>query len=462
MMHKRLASGLSLCALGAGLGVLIAAGALLTAASIAGVFNTRPGTWTVRLAPFEKLPALALRVNVAGVVRLALSPVGQRLLDGGGKSTSFGHLGFRRNGRTLVVSCVPCRIDDPRLAGLPIELPLELRLTPDLAGEQNARITGVVSTPGALAEFTATLAPERIDLAWSVPSTEVATLVRILAAAVPEEPWALIQGTAAASGSLTLPTQQVHAALQLAGLAVHGLGTESLADGMFEQPCTDREGTPRRIINGPGSRFWLALESLGERLPAAVLAAEDQRFFAHAGYDEQEIGSALAVFDMRGPPAQSAAARARRGASTVTQQLARTLFTGGERSATRKLRELLYAVEMERTLGKRRILELYLNAVDWGPGLCGARSAARTYFRKAPERLSALEAAWLATSLRYPRRAYEREFLPGRADLARAHEVVAQMRSLPASERRRAARQALAFARAPRGAPIAASAVAAR
>ena len=84
----------------------------------------------------------------------------------------------------------------------------------------------------------------------------------------------------------------------------------------------------------------------------------------------------------------------------MTQQLARTLFTGGEKTAARKLRELLYAIEMERTLGKPRILELYLNTVDWGPGLCGARAAARTYFRKRPEQLTPLEAAWLAGILR--------------------------------------------------------------
>jgi len=115
-----------------------------------------------------------------------------------------------------------------------------------------------------------------------------------------------------------------------------------------------------------------------------------------------------------------------------------------------------------RTLGKERILELYLNTVDWGPGLCGARTASRTYFGKAPAKLSTLESAWLAASLRQPQRAYEREFLTGRADLVRTHGVLAQMRSVPSSERARSARQSLAFASAPRRTPIAASAAATR
>jgi membrane peptidoglycan carboxypeptidase len=236
-------------------------------------------------------------------------------------------------------------------------------------------------------------------------------------------------------------------------VAVSGLGTEALADGMFEQACTDGTSAPARIINGPGSHFWLPLDSFGARLPAAVLAAEDQRFYEHPGYDPREIEAVLSP---------GTAARTPRGASTLTQQLARTLYTGGERSAARKLRELLYAVEMERTLGKERILELYLNTVDWGPGLCGARVAARTYFGKTPARLTALESAWLAASLRQPQRAYDREFLTGRADLARAHGVLARMRSIPAGERARLARQSLAFARAPRQTPVAASAAATR
>jgi hypothetical protein len=453
MKRKRIASALLYCCLGLGLGVLIAAAAILTAAATAGVFNTRAGAWTMKLAPFARFPSLGMTVNVPGTLRLALSPVGQRLLDGGSRTTSIGRLTFRRHDRTLVVVCSPCRLDDSRLAGRPLAIPLELRLTPHDDGDLNAPIAGVLNSQGLQADFAATLLPDRIDLSWSLPATEVATLVRVLATAIPEANTAQIKGTLTATGMLSLPTLRATSTVHFDQLKVSGLGTESLAEGMFEHACTDRDGTPKRIINGPGSRFWAPLEEFGDRLPAAVLAAEDQRFYSHPGYDTSEITAALTQW--------SAVPRTLRGASTLTQQLARSLYTGGERSALRKLRELLYAVEMERTLGKPRILELYLNTVDWGPGLCGARVAARTYFGKAPSRLSTLETAWLAASLRQPQRAYEREFLTGRADLERTQAVLAQMRSVPSVERARSARQSLVFARAPRQTPIAASAKAA-
>jgi membrane peptidoglycan carboxypeptidase len=361
----------------------------------------------------------------------------------------------------LIVVCTPCRLDETRLSTRPVALPLELRVTPRDDGEMNARLDGVLNSQGVLAEFAATLTPQRIEVSWSVPTTEVATLVRVLATAIPEAQVAQIKGTLSATGTLTLPSLRANSTLVLDQLEVSGLGTETLASGMFEQPCTDRDGAPHRIVNGPGSRYWSPLEAFGDRLPAAVLAAEDQRFFDHPGYDTQEIAAALTLFEPA-HPSVGAASRSLRGASTLTQQLARTLYTGGERSAVRKLRELLYAVEMERTLGKERILELYLNTVDWGPGLCGARTASRTYFGKAPAKLSTLESAWLAASLRQPQRAYEREFLTGRADLVRTHGVLAQMRSVPSSERARSARQSLAFASAPRRTPIAVSAAATR
>ena len=459
MKHRRVTSTLFYCALGLGLGALIAASAFITAAATADVFNTRAGSWTTTLAPFARFPSFGVTVNVPGLLRLAVSPVGQRVLDGGSKSTAIGHLTFRSHDRTLIVACTPCLLDDARLSSQPVALPMELRLTPRGTGDLNAPIDGVLSSQGVLVQFVAALTPERIGFDWSVAKTDVAALVRALAVAIPEASDAQVRGTLSASGTLTLPEMRTNSSLQLDRLEVSGLGTKALVDAAFEQLCTDRDGAPQRIVNGPGSRYWMPLEQLGDRLPAAVLAAEDQRFFGHRGYDPVEIAATLNGFDAH-HSAPDAVSQPLRGASTLTQQLARTLYTGGERSAIRKLRELLYAVEMERTLGKQRILELYLNTVDWGPGLCGARAAARTYFGKTPARLTALESAWLAGSLRHPQRAYEREFLTGRPDLIHTRGVLAQMRSVPVLERVRSSRQSLAFAPAPRQTPIAASAAA--
>ena len=461
MRNKRRTPALLYCALGLVIGVAIAVGAVLTAAAIAGVFNTRPGAWTVHITPFERLPSLGFTVNVPGTLRLALSPVGERILDGRTRTTAIGTLAFRRHDRTLVVVCSPCRLDDARLAAQPLTLPLELRLTPRDDGDLNGHIDGVLNTEGVRADLSATLASEMIEVAWSVPATEAADVVRALASVVPEAQTAQISGSIAARGTLLLPSMPGRSSLQLDHLEVSGLGTESLSDGMFQQDCTDRDGAPKKIVNGPGSRFWIAMTDLGDRLPAAVVAAEDQHFFEHPGYDSQEISASLAVLEP-GNPSMVSAPQSTRGTSTLTQQLARTLYTGGERSATGALRQLLYAVEMEHTLGKQRILELYLNTADWGPGVCGVRSAARMYFGKSAARLTTLESAWLAASLLQPHRAYEREFLTGRAELARTHRVLAQMRSVPSSERAQSARQSLVFAHAPRQTPLAASASAAQ
>jgi membrane peptidoglycan carboxypeptidase len=220
-------------------------------------------------------------------------------------------------------------------------------------------------------------------------------------------------------------------------LDVGGLGTERLQYGWFRFGCSQNDGSQRAVISGDGERTWVAGDSLGAYLPAAVVAAEDQRFHQHAGYDAEEIAALLATIDDGRP---------KRGASTITQQLARTLFTGGERTAARKLREWLYAIEMERTLGKPRILELYLNTVDWGPGLCGAKAAARAYFNKSPARLTPIEAAWLAGALRNPHAAWQRQFAIREPDHERAALVLMQMRDWPKRERQRWAAQPLVFA----------------
>ena len=119
-----------------------------------------------------------------------------------------------------------------------------------------------------------------------------------------------------------------------------------------------------------------------------------------------------------------------RGASTITQQLAKNLFLDGRRTLRRKLRELVYAVELERALGKRRILELYLNVVEFGPEIYGVRAAADRYFLKRPERLSAREAAFLAAILPSPRTSYERAYLGGRVPDRRIDAILDNMARL--------------------------------
>jgi membrane peptidoglycan carboxypeptidase len=165
---------------------------------------------------------------------------------------------------------------------------------------------------------------------------------------------------------------------ELRGVAVAGLGTDRLRRPVQLSGCV----TVPRVGSGPAWR----------RLGAAIVAAEDQRYYEHPGYDLAEMRLALAT--------NAAAGRAARGASTISQQLARMVYTGAEREPSRKVRELLYAVEMERTLGKARILDLYMAMAPWGSGGCGAEAAARAMYGRPLARLQVHELARLAAGLR--------------------------------------------------------------
>jgi monofunctional biosynthetic peptidoglycan transglycosylase len=125
-----------------------------------------------------------------------------------------------------------------------------------------------------------------------------------------------------------------------------------------------------------------------------VVAAEDIGFFGHAGFDLSEMRAALEKAVEAG--------EAPRGASTVTQQLAKNLWLSPSRHPWRKVKEALLTWQLERTLPKRRILELYLNVVQFGPGIYGAEAAARRFFGKQAADLTEEEAAQLAAGLPRP------------------------------------------------------------
>jgi monofunctional biosynthetic peptidoglycan transglycosylase len=141
----------------------------------------------------------------------------------------------------------------------------------------------------------------------------------------------------------------------------------------------------------------VSLDRISPRLVRAVVASEDASFFGHAGFDWDEIKNAAEQ--------NWKAGRTVRGASTITQQLAKNLWLGTERSYLRKLREALLAVKLERSLSKKRILTLYLDVAEWGNGVFGAEAAARRWFGVDARDLSAAQAATLAAMLPAPRRA---------------------------------------------------------
>jgi monofunctional biosynthetic peptidoglycan transglycosylase len=142
------------------------------------------------------------------------------------------------------------------------------------------------------------------------------------------------------------------------------------------------------------NQHWVPLGRIAIWLREAVVNSEDARFYEHPGVDVVELRAALA---------QAAEGNRARGASTLTQQLAKNLWLGEERSLLRKLKEIVLARRLE-ALGKERVLELYLNVAEWGDGIYGADAAARVWFHKPAAELLPEEAAVLAAMLPAPRK----------------------------------------------------------
>jgi monofunctional biosynthetic peptidoglycan transglycosylase len=138
------------------------------------------------------------------------------------------------------------------------------------------------------------------------------------------------------------------------------------------------------------------LDQVSERLIQAVIMGEDAGFYTHHGFDFYEMRESIKRNWERGGYA--------RGASTITQQLAKNLFLSTEKSISRKIKEAILAYRLEKALSKKRILEIYLNVIEWGEDLYGVEAAARTYFGKRAIDLDAAEAALLAGMIPNPRR----------------------------------------------------------
>ena len=182
---------------------------------------------------------------------------------------------------------------------------------------------------------------------------------------------------------------------------------------------------------------WVPLERISANLQRAVLAGEDTNFLTHHGFDYEALQKAF-------EQAQREAAREakaegedddwlpnlpefKRGGSTISQQLAKNLYLSSERSFLRKGQEAALTIMLERTLTKRRILEIYLNVIEWGDGVYGAEAASQRYFRKPASALSATEAAYLSAMIPNPRTVFNPQVNPRR--VARRQRII--LRGMP-------------------------------
>ena len=184
-------------------------------------------------------------------------------------------------------------------------------------------------------------------------------------------------------------------------------------------------------------QVWVPLDRISPNLQRAVLAGEDTNFTTHRGFDYEAIQKAW-------EQAQREAAREakregedddwlpnipdfKRGASTISQQLAKNLYLSSQRSFVRKGQEAIVTIMLERMLTKRRILEIYLNVIEWGDGVYGAEAAARKYFGKPASSLSATEAAYLSAMIPNPRTVFNPQNNPRR--VARRQRII--LRGMP-------------------------------
>ncbi len=152
------------------------------------------------------------------------------------------------------------------------------------------------------------------------------------------------------------------------------------------------DGRTRKVLVGPQNPAFVPIDALPPHVVRAVLTSEDAGFYGHHGFDVGEIRDALA----------RSGGRRLRGASTITQQIAKNLFLSMERTYARKIREALTTVALESSVDKRRLLEIYLNMAEWGPGVFGIGEAAHHWFGKDARDLTPKEAAFLATVIPNP------------------------------------------------------------
>lgn len=190
-------------------------------------------------------------------------------------------------------------------------------------------------------------------------------------------------------------------ALLAVALAFYGSVALSLAILRWVNPPTTAVQTERRIqsllrhAQYRKSYLFVPLQEISPNLQHAVIAAEDARFFQHHGFDWTQVKIAIENDVERGRI---------RGASTITQQLVKNLFLGTSRSFIRKGVEFTIVPLTELILSKRRILELYLNVIEWGPGVYGAEAASRHYYAAPVKRLTRDQAIQLAAILPAPLR----------------------------------------------------------
>ncbi len=197
-----------------------------------------------------------------------------------------------------------------------------------------------------------------------------------------------------------------HALLCFAGILLLGLSLQILTHGIrtltlpYFRPFSTafiQHYLSKCLWNGFQCSFqqnWVPLNQISGSLKEAILIGEDDGFFEHEGIEPEAIRQAIEYNLKKG--------RVARGGSTITQQLVKNLYLSPSKNPLRKAQEILLSLWMEKVLSKQRILEIYLNVIEWGDGVYGAEAASQFYFHKPAQKLSEEEAAYLSAIVPNP------------------------------------------------------------
>lgn len=423
------------------------AAALYLAARI--LLAPQSGEWAVPL----RVGPLPLEAAVPTLVRLATAPLLAPVLDGRTLASDAGplHLSWRESGRTLALRCAPCALSVPGLGSEPLVLDHVL-FTLQRQGEQ---LSGQLSSGSVIANWSGTLQKDGLRVRLQLTMTPIANIYALFGASIPELATARIDGRFGLSATLGLPGNHFSVTPEIEGFQVSGLGSETLISARPACSSAVSRLTPESWLsqavhaaqdqrpdeqtpeNSAGVGAAPPPGQRAKKQSAAQSQSAQPAPPSHSGQSGQESDdshdTAPTEQAEKSPPEPPSG----RGSSTLSQQLARLLVGGDVRSPARKLRELLYAVEMERIFGKPRILEIYLAQAPWGLGVCGAEAASRRYFGVRADVLTPQQAAWLAAMLHDPELEAGRWASTGQINVALTQWVLQGMHTLPPRQRQR-------------------------
>ena len=287
----------------------------------------------------------------------------------------------------------------------------------DFAGRKLAIDKSVLAIGGA--RFKATGTVERydtypqIDVKLRMPKTSVQVIADSLPLElVPMLEGLRVSGTLLYSLDVKLDTKDIatldyESDYRLDDFFVVDLGRRlnfDLLKGRFIHRVHEPDGTIREFATGPGARDWVPYPAISPFMTAIITTTEDGSFFRHSGFSPFQIKKSIITNLQKGG--------FYRGASTISQQLVKNLFLSREKTMSRKLQELFITWQLEKTLTKEEILELYFNVIELGPGIYGIGPAAGHYFGKRPSELTLLDCAFLASIIPNPKK-YHKQFEGG-------------------------------------------------